>query len=273
MVWSYFFRKPGGKILFYSIVVLIFGILTSFLIGNSSGGKKLSKKEEVIKANPQQKEGWWKSEAKEMVRKQIEARGIKDERLLEVMENTPRHKFVPGRYRKSAYDDSPLPIGEGQTISQPYIVALMTTSLDIQGSEKVLEIGTGSGYQAAILAQLTKEVYTIEVIEELANMAEGRLKKMGYENVHVKWGDGYQGWPDKAPFDRIIVTAAPEKIPQALVEQLKPGGKMVLPVGDTFQLLKVVSKTADGKIKKNTITGVRFVPMIHPDKPIQPDDE
>ncbi|MCF8232518.1 MAG: protein-L-isoaspartate(D-aspartate) O-methyltransferase [Bacteroidales bacterium] len=208
-----------------------------------------------------------------MVRKQIESRGIKDERVLKVMENTPRHKFVPGRYSKSAYDDSPLPIGKGQTISQPYIVALMTTSLDIQGSEKVLEIGTGSGYQAAILAQLVKEVYTIEVIEELANMAEGRLKKMGYENVHVKWGDGYKGWPDEAPFDRIIVTAAPERIPQALIEQLKPGGKMVLPVGDTFQLLKVVSKTADGKIKKNTITGVRFVPMIHPDEPIPPDEE
>ena len=220
-----------------------------------------------------QNDDWWKSEAREMVREQIKNRGVSDERVLEVMRKTPRHKFVPERYKESAYMDSPLPIGEGQTISQPYIVGLMTSLLDIEGDEKVLEIGTGSGYQAAILSQLAEEVYTIEVIRELANMSEARLKKLNYGNVHVKWGDGYQGWPEHAPFDRIIVTAAPDKIPGELVKQLKPGGKMVLPVGRNFQVLKVVRKTETGRIKKETVTGVRFVPMVHPDKPITPDDK
>lgn len=215
-----------------------------------------------------QKKGWWKSEVKKMVRDQIESRGVTDEKVLKVMRNIPRHLFVPERYRKSAYQDSPLPIGQGQTISQPYIVALMTHLLDLRGDEKVLEIGTGSGYQAAVLAQLSKEVYTIEVIRELASTASERLANMEYENVHVMWGDGYQGWPAHAPFDRIIVTAAPDQIPQKLAEQLKPGGKMVLPVGESFQVLKVITKTPDGKIEKKSITGVRFVPMVHPDKPI-----
>ncbi|MFO7790229.1 MAG: protein-L-isoaspartate(D-aspartate) O-methyltransferase [Bacteroidota bacterium] len=208
----------------------------------------------------------WKKDAKKMVRQQIEARGIDDKRVLDAMKNIPRHLFVPETYRDMAYTDRPLPITKGQTISQPYIVALMTATLDLDGSEKVLEIGTGSGYQAAILSRLAKEVYSIEIVEELAKESRQLLKKLDYDNVEVKCGDGYQGWPEKAKFERIIVTAAPENIPEKLVEQLKPGGKMVIPVGEYHQLLKIVEKTENGNIKEETITGVRFVPMVHPDE-------
>ena len=192
---------------------------------------------------------------------QIEARGVRDKRVLEVMRRVKRHLFVPQNYKVQAYADHPLPIGEGQTISQPYIVALMTELLALKGNEKVLEIGTGSGYQAAILAELSKEVYTIEILEPLAKAAEKLLKELGYSNIYVKCGDGFLGWPDKAPFDAIIVTCAPEDIPPALIEQLAEGGRLVIPVGTYWQELKLVRKI-EGRIITEEIIPVRFVPMI-----------
>lgn len=197
-----------------------------------------------------------------MVEEQIIARGIKDERLIAALLKVERHEFVPARLRNFAYNDHPLPIGYGQTISQPYIVALMTELLQLKGKEKVLEIGTGSGYQAAILAELAKEVYTIEIIAKLAERAEKILKRLGYENIKIKVGDGYLGWPQYAPFDCIIVTCAPDEIPQPLLDQLKPGGRMVIPVGSTYQYLKLVRKKENGKIEVEDIIAVRFVPML-----------
>ena len=197
----------------------------------------------------------------EMVRTQIEARGIKDKRLLEVMRGVPRHRFVPQAYKRSAYKDRPLPIGEGQTISQPYIVALMTELLRLTGTEKVLEIGTGSGYQAAILAELTGYVYTIEIMPTLAERAEKLLESLGYKNILVKCGDGYIGWQEHAPFDGIIVTCAPEEVPAALVEQLADGGRMVIPVGSIYQELMLIEKK-NGQVKVKSIIPVRFVPML-----------
>lgn len=196
----------------------------------------------------------------DMVVQQIEARGIKDERLLRAMLTVKRHLFVPKEYRMLAYTDRPLPIGEGQTISQPYIVALMTELLQLGGDEKVLEIGTGSGYQAAILAELAREVYTIEIIEPLALRAESLLVKLGYKNITVRCGDGYAGWEEHAPFNAIIVTCAPPEIPQPLLQQLADGGRMVIPVGTDYQELILIEKT-DGEIKKSSIVPVRFVPM------------
>jgi len=197
----------------------------------------------------------------QMVETQLKARDITDQRVLDAMLRVERHKFVPKEYQHLAYIDEPLPIGFGQTISQPYIVAKMTELLELNKNDKVLEIGTGSGYQAAILAELCKEVYTIEIISELAQRAEKLLKELGYKNIFVKFGDGYYGWPEHAPFDKIIVTCAPKEIPQRLVEQLKDGGKIVLPVGDVFQELVVVEKHGSVITKKNVIP-VRFVPMI-----------
>lgn len=195
-----------------------------------------------------------------MVKAQIESRGVKDSMVLKAMRKVPRHLFVPKSYQEEAYADEPLPIGEGQTISQPYIVALMTELLGLKGGEKVLEIGTGSGYQAAILAEIAKEVYSIEIICPLAERAESTLKELEYNNITVKCGDGYQGWKEHSPFDGIIVTAAPDHIPQPLVDQLKIGGKLVIPVGELFQELILVSKTEKG-IKKENVIPVRFVPM------------
>jgi protein-L-isoaspartate(D-aspartate) O-methyltransferase len=197
----------------------------------------------------------------QMVKYQIEQRGIKDRRLLEVMRKVERHRFVPLLIRHLAYKDMPLPIGEGQTISQPYIVGLMTELLELKGNEKVLEIGTGSGYQAAILAELAKEVYTIEILPKLANRAERLLQELGYKNIKVKCADGYLGWEEAAPFDAIIVTCAPEEIPKPLIEQLAEGGHMVIPVGTEFQELKLLIKTK-GKLIQKDIIPVRFVPMI-----------
>ncbi len=202
----------------------------------------------------------YSEERDSMVRIQIEARGVKDTLVLSAMRKVPRHFFVPQNWRDQSYSDGPLPIGEGQTISQPYIVALMTELLSLKGGEKVLEIGTGSGYQAAILAEITKEVYTIEIICSLAEKAEKSLKEMGYKNITVKCADGYQGWKEHAPFDGIIVTAAPDHIPQPLMDQLKVGGRLVIPVGEVLQELMVVIKTETGIKKMDTIP-VRFVPM------------
>ena len=196
-----------------------------------------------------------------MVRAQIEARGIKDERVLKMMRAVPRHKFVLPIYQKIAYSDRPLPIGSGQTISQPYIVALMTESLKLKGNELVLEIGTGSGYQAAILAGLAKKVYTIEIISGLAREAKKTLKKLGYENIKVKCGDGYLGWPEYAPFHAIIVTCAPDHIPQPLVDQLAEGGRMVIPIADTYPQRLTLIQKKKGKIVQEDIIGCMFVPM------------
>jgi len=197
-----------------------------------------------------------------MVKTQIEKRGIQDESVLRVMRETPRHLFIPENLIDLAYEDGPLPIGKGQTISQPYIVALMTELLQLKGKEKVLEIGTGSGYQAAVLSSLVNRVYSIEIVKSLAEKADKKLKEMNYNNVMVKWGDGYQGWLEYAPYDAIIVTAAPDKVPQTLVDQLKQGGKMIVPVGTYFQQLKIISKTLDNEIIEKNIIPVRFVPMV-----------
>lgn len=205
----------------------------------------------------------WKKEAKNMVMRQLISRGISDENVLRVMQNTPRHLFIPKNMIREAWNDGPLPIGEGQTISQPYIVAIMTELLELKGHEKVLEIGTGSGYQAAVLAQLVDTCYTIELVKILADSAAARLKRLGFTNIIAKCDDGYQGWPEHAPFDCIIITAAPPEIPPMLVEQLKPEGKIVVPVGKIYQELMVVTRTKKG-IKKESIIPVRFVPMIKP---------
>ena len=199
----------------------------------------------------------------QMVRSQIMARGVKDPKVLEAMRAVPRHRFVPENYRTYAYQDQPLPIGRGQTISQPYIVAYMTEALGLGGHERVLEIGTGSGYQAAILAEIVKEVYTIEIIDVLGTRAREILQDMGYKNIHVMIGDGYKGWPEKAPFDAVIVTCAPEDIPAPLVEQLKEGGRMIIPVGPQGSIQKLVlGIKKEGKLKRENVMPVRFVPMV-----------
>jgi protein-L-isoaspartate(D-aspartate) O-methyltransferase len=195
-----------------------------------------------------------------MVQEQIAARGVRDRQVLEAMRKVPRHLFVPPAMQPYAYRDSPLPIGHEQTISQPYIVAFMTEALALKPGDRVLEVGTGSGYQAAVLAVLVREVYSIEIVEPLATEAAERLRHLGYQNVRVRAGDGYRGWPEAAPFDAIIVTAAPDHIPQPLLDQLAPGGKLVVPVGKYFQTLTRIRRTAKG-YKTEKLLPVRFVPM------------
>ncbi len=199
---------------------------------------------------------------KAMVQTQIKARGIDDRRVLEAMAKVPRHEFVREDPAARAYADSPLLIGHDQTISQPYIVALMTARLDPQPGDRILEIGTGSGYQAAVLAELAAHVYSIEIVEPLAARAMKTLARLGYGNVTTRTGDGYQGWPAEAPFDAVIVTAAPDHIPQALIDQLKPGGRMLIPVGKSgsVQELRLLRKTSNG-IEEESVLPVRFVPM------------
>lgn len=196
-----------------------------------------------------------------MVERQIEARGISDPATLAAMRAVPRHEFLPLRLREEAYGDYPLPIGHGQTISQPYIVAFMTEAIRPQPGEKILEIGAGSGYQAAVLAQMGAEVYTIEIVEPLAEMARQTLDRLGYKNAHVRHGDGYRGWPEHAPFDAIIVTCAPDKIPPALVAQLKDGGRMIIPVGGGMEQELVLLRKQGERIEKQSVLPVRFVPM------------
>ena len=195
-----------------------------------------------------------------MVETQMRARDIKDERVLAAMEKVPRHRFVRASDIDYAYADSPIGIGSGQTISQPYIVAFMTQALAVKPTDKVLEIGTGSGYQAAVLGELVREVYTIEIVPELAERSTQLLKDLGYTNVHVRSGDGYAGWPEQAPFDAVIVTAAPDHVPQPLVDQLKMGGRMVVPVGRGDQDLLVLTRTTDG-LREDDRLPVRFVPL------------
>ena len=200
------------------------------------------------------------AERNRMVDRQLAARDIRDPRVLEAMRKVPRHELVPESQRGRAYQDRPLPIGGGQTISQPYIVALMTQLLELDGSERVLEIGTGSGYQAAVLAETAREVYSIEIVPELAERARVDLARLGYDNIHLREGDGYRGWPEKAPFDAIVVTAAPDHVPEPLVEQLAVGGRLVLPVGRFHQELVVIRREPEGVIRERNVA-VRFVPM------------
>jgi protein-L-isoaspartate(D-aspartate) O-methyltransferase len=195
-----------------------------------------------------------------MVAEQIEARGVNDPAVLAAMRRVPRERFVPEPMRAMAYEDRPLPVGEGQTISQPYIVGLMTELAAVRPGARVLEVGTGSGYQAAVLAELGAEVYTIEIVDPLARTAARTLAAQGYTAVHVRTGDGYEGWPEAAPFDAVIVTAAPPQVPEPLRQQLKEGGRLVVPVGEGAQELKVITRTDTG-FSDRTILPVRFVPM------------
>ena len=202
----------------------------------------------------------WELERRRMVEQQLRGRDIRSERVLDAMLRVPRHRFVPPEEQSGAYGDHPLPIGFGQTISQPYIVAFMTEALEIAPDHKVLEIGTGSGYQAAVLAEMAREVFTIEIVEPLAERSRELLAELGYRNVHVRAGNGYAGWPEEAPFDRIIVTAAPDEIPPALVQQVKMDGLLAVPVGVGDQLLQVLRRTPTGLTLLKSLP-VRFVPM------------
>lgn len=203
------------------------------------------------------------TERNRMVDQYIVPSGIKDPAVIAAMRHVPRHRFVPDQYAIFAYIDGPLPIGYSQTISQPSLVAGMTDELKLKKTDKVLEIGTGSGYQAAILAELADKVLTMEIVEPLARQAEQTLRELGYKNIRVRAGDGYGGWPEEAPFDAIIVTAAPDHVPQPLLDQLVVGGRLILPVGRGIQTLDLYHRTAEGYQRK-TLTLVRFVPLVHP---------
>lgn len=204
----------------------------------------------------------WKKQRQQMVHQQIRARDVEQQKVINAMKSVPRHKFVPEQYKSISYSDRPLPIGEDQTISQPYIVAYMTEAIDPAADDKILEIGTGSGYQAAVLAELCKTVYTVEIRPVLAREAKQRLRKLGYKNVHVKIGDGYKGWKEHSPYDKIIVTCSPEEIPQPLINQLKEGGKMIIPVGKGYNQQLYLLEKNNGDLEKNAVLPVRFVPMV-----------
>lgn len=207
-------------------------------------------------------EDHWKKLREKMVSQQIEARGVEDKKVLEAMRTVPRHLFVPESRREEAYEDYPIPIGEGQTISQPYIVAVMSEAMKLKGKEKVLEVGTGSGYQAAVLSMLCKKVYSIEIVSELAARSKKLLGKLGYKNVKVIEGDGYEGLPEKAPFDAIMITAAPGVVPEPLKKQLKIGGRLVLPLGKKYQdLIRIVRTGNETWIEEEVLPSVIFVPM------------
>jgi protein-L-isoaspartate(D-aspartate) O-methyltransferase len=242
------------------VASIVTALCVSFLILHSCAAQK-PEDAAGVGSNTENRSGdEFKDQRRRMVERQIRDRGIKNQAVLEAMMKVPRHRFVTAEYVTSAYEDHPLPIGQGQTISQPYIVAYMTEAAEISDNEKVLEIGTGSGYQAAILGELAKEVYTIEIIPELAERARRTLGDLGYKNVHVKTGNGYEGWAEYAPYDGIVVTAAPDEVPKALIDQLAMNGKMVIPVGAWNQEMMIITKTAEGIIEKRTLP-VRFVPM------------
>ncbi len=234
---------------FCQILLIVLLLVTADLVKNMEG-------EGVVNSNSD-----YEQARRNMVEYQIKARGIKDKRVLAAMLKVPRHLFVPEEMRDMAYRDEPLPIGYGQTISQPYIVAYMTEALKLRPEDKVLEIGTGSGYQTAILAELVRDVYTIEIIPELSERAQVTLKNLGYTNIEFLIGDGSKGWPEKAPFDAILVSAAPAEVPPALVEQLQINGRLVIPVGTDSQELVLIKKTKKG-LEKTRLIGVRFVPLI-----------
>jgi len=203
----------------------------------------------------------FEEERRRMVTQQIERRGISDKRVLEAMREVPRHEFVPTAARTRSYSDQPLPIGFGQTISQPYIVAFMLEHLSLRSTDRVLDVGTGSGYQAAVLSKLVAQVFSLEIIDELIHRATGDLQRLGYRNILMKCGDGYQGWPEFAPFDAITVAAAPDHIPQPLIGQLREGGRMVIPVGDTFDQELLLIEKFPGALRKRVMCPVRFVPF------------
>jgi protein-L-isoaspartate(D-aspartate) O-methyltransferase len=209
---------------------------------------------------PEMTDDRWEADRRRMVEQQLRGRDIRDQRVLDAMAKVPRHRFVPAEEQSGAYTDYPLPIGFGQTISQPYIVAFMTEALDLAPEHRVLEIGTGSGYQAAVLAELARDVFTIEIVAPLAERSRQLLSELGYRNIHVRAGNGYAGWPEEAPFDRIIVTAAPDEIPPALVQQLKLDGLIAVPVGVGEQMLQVLRRTPTGLTQLKSLP-VRFVPM------------
>jgi len=236
-------RMTFGKVIFFSL--LIWAVST------------VSAQEESDSARSRES----------MVSSQIIDRGVSDPDVIRAMRKVPRHLFVPERYRAFAYGDHPLPIGEDQTISQPYIVAFMTEALRLKPEDRVLEIGTGSGYQAAVLGEIVKDVYTIEIVESLAKRARQTLSALGYQNIHIKIGDGYKGWPEKAPFDGVIVTCAPEQIPETLIDQLREGGRMIIPVGRPGAVQKLVTGVKkEGRFKTEEAMRVRFVPMVEGDE-------
>jgi len=245
-------RTINRKIAFFVIVIVILFVVLTQKTNFRLGIETIDVSEELDE---------YANLRKQMVNTQLRSRDITDENVLAVMEKVSRHKLMPF-YTDQAYDDHPVPIGYGQTISQPYIVALMTQELRVDKNDKVLEIGTGSGYQAAVLAELVKEVYTIEIIEELAKRSNNTFKNLGYENVKVKHADGYFGWKENAPFDAIIITAAANHIPPPLIEQLKDNGRLIIPLASAagFQTLTIITKKGD-ELETRFITGVRFVPM------------
>jgi protein-L-isoaspartate(D-aspartate) O-methyltransferase len=217
-------------------------------------------REGSVQPKSESSEDDWRAQRERMLAEQLAARGIRDERVLAAMRKVPRHRFVQASEASHAYEDRPLPIGHGQTISQPYIVAYMSQALELSGDERVLDVGTGSGYQAAILGELAREVWSIEIVAPLAASAGERLSALGYQNVHVRCGDGYLGWPEHAPYDAILVAAAPDHVPQPLVDQLALGGRMILPVGKSEQDLVLLRKTPTGIVQEDVLP-VRFVPM------------
>ena len=241
-------HKPGQKTAMAALVIAAI-LICATPVGCYDSGRRSAEKPIDFK-----------HQREEMVTRQIEARGISDELVLAAMREVERHRFVPSDFESDAYGDYPLPIGQNQTISQPYIVGLMTALLKIDSTDRVLEIGTGSGYQAAVLAEIAAEVYSIEIIPELANRAESLLTDLGYENITVRCGDGFAGWPEQAPFDAVIVTCAPPRVPQPLIDQLADSGRLVIPVGLDYQELLLLEKTEDGIVTKR-VAPVRFVPM------------
>ena len=245
----YFYHSPASKKIF---TVLLFGLI-GFLVNAA-----------VVGATEIQEDPIYIQRRNALVKHTIEDRGVRAPKVLQAMYTVPRHEFVPEDLQEYAYEDRPLPIGLGQTISQPYIVAYMTELLEVGNEAKVLEIGTGSGYQAAILAEIVKDVYTIEIFEELGQQAKERFERLGYANVTSKVADGYHGWEEYAPFDGIIVTCAADHIPPPLIEQLKPGGRMVIPVGGVYQvqMLMLVMKDQQGQVTTKNMLPVRFVPLL-----------
>lgn len=245
--------RVSGAVL--AAAALILGGIVSAMAATSTDGDHAGQQAR------ERQERQWRQQRQQMVADQIRARGVTSPAVLAAMEQVPRHLFVPESERDQAYEDHPLPIGGGQTISQPYVVGLMTALLRLTPQARVLEIGTGSGYQAAVLSRLAAEVYTVEIVPALEERARDTLARLGYANVRVRLGDGYRGWPEAAPFDGILLTAAPKSVPPPLLAQLKPGGRLVVPVGEVDQDLMVLTKGADGSIKQEKVLPVRFVPM------------
>ena len=248
-----------GVTISHQIRVSLYLSIPLFLVLGLCAGEAFAS-EDTPRCRPER----YSEEREKMVREQIQARGVKDGSVLRAMRGVARHCFVPSEFRDEAYDDHPISIGQGQTISQPYIVALMTELLRVKPSDRVLEIGSGSGYQAAVLSGLVDRVFTVEISPALAEEAGARLKSLGYENIQVRQGDGYLGWNEHAPFDAIIVTAAPSEIPPPLLQQLRPGGRMCIPVGGRYQVqqLTLIEKKRDGSISKRAVLPVRFVPFL-----------